>query len=570
MKLLLATLIGCLTLGGLSPSPSSAQEERCPDTLPSRLQVGAQAQVLPGPPNNLRADPDVQSARIGQLPANTVVEVLDGPVCADGYAWWQVSAGASVGWTVEAVEQAYVLMPVRTVQAGGVSLVVDATVPDVVAEIVPASGGDIAGWYAYPEYVRFVFNAGDENARYRSWLTVFPIVTYGKLNPYRADEIHAFQKMLEERPPLQARQPLPFLTIGLGAAQVLTAEPDYLDFEHLHGLRYVAAYAQNIIPIRRDTLTYVFQGITTDGKYYVSFSLPLSVSTLPETVDTNAFYEQYGGEEGADYGAYLDSVISTLVTSEPEAFSPPLETLDAMMALLQIDPATLADVIQVGEQMAAVYDTRVAAWEYGSCGRSDLPSRLSIGDTARSTFQSPYLVGAYNMPGEEEAGWTIFPGDMVVVLDGPVCVQNQDYWLVYSDVSAVGSAGWVAEQGPFLEAEKDRYYLEPASDRVVPPDTLPGQTVTDCTITPLLYAYAVDEGSLLTGDYIGRLKNGVPYYADALLRRPEGGVLWWRLAPGATIYGLDEPLTPQGTLWVRAIQVSESNGCMEMPVIEHP
>jgi hypothetical protein len=73
----------------------------CPNLLVSRLAVGVSGRVLPGDPNNLRAEPSPDADLIGQIPGGETFAVIDGPVCGDDLAWWQVDYDGLVGWTVE-------------------------------------------------------------------------------------------------------------------------------------------------------------------------------------------------------------------------------------------------------------------------------------------------------------------------------------------------------------------------------------------------------------------------------------------------------------------------------------
>jgi hypothetical protein len=83
-----------------SPSPTPTPVH-CPGVLPPRLVIGAQGRITPGPPNNLRQQPSIRSAKIGSLPAGGVFRVISGPVCSDGYAYWEVEYNGKIGWTAE-------------------------------------------------------------------------------------------------------------------------------------------------------------------------------------------------------------------------------------------------------------------------------------------------------------------------------------------------------------------------------------------------------------------------------------------------------------------------------------
>ena len=77
-----------------------------------RLQVGGSAQVVIGQgANNLRSEPGTGATLLGTIPEGTVISVLDGPVCADGYGWWQVEYNGQTGWTAEGEGLDYWLEP---------------------------------------------------------------------------------------------------------------------------------------------------------------------------------------------------------------------------------------------------------------------------------------------------------------------------------------------------------------------------------------------------------------------------------------------------------------------------
>jgi hypothetical protein len=101
-----------LALFGI-PNTATHAQAICPGALPSRLVVGQVARVMPGPANNVRDRAARQGALLGQVPADAVFTVLEGPVCADGFAWWRINYLYAVeGWTVEGTGSEYFLEPI--------------------------------------------------------------------------------------------------------------------------------------------------------------------------------------------------------------------------------------------------------------------------------------------------------------------------------------------------------------------------------------------------------------------------------------------------------------------------
>ncbi len=84
----------------------------CIAELPSRLTTGRTAHVaLSGGANNVRNTASVNGSVVVQMPAGANFDVLDGPTCADGLAWWQVSYNGTTGWTAEGSGIDYWIVP---------------------------------------------------------------------------------------------------------------------------------------------------------------------------------------------------------------------------------------------------------------------------------------------------------------------------------------------------------------------------------------------------------------------------------------------------------------------------
>jgi hypothetical protein len=73
-----------------------------PEAAPA-IAVGGRAQVanLSGAPLRAREAPGLSGRIVARFPEGSEVEVIAGPVEAEGYTWWQVTGPAGTGWSAE-------------------------------------------------------------------------------------------------------------------------------------------------------------------------------------------------------------------------------------------------------------------------------------------------------------------------------------------------------------------------------------------------------------------------------------------------------------------------------------
>jgi hypothetical protein len=99
-----------------------------------------------------------------------------------------------------------------------------------------------------------------------------------------------------------------------------------VDYENIQGVRYVTFFTQNNTPVLDTELLYVFQGITTDGAYYIAALFPVVSGLFPEDSDM-----LFGNEE-----IYADAE-EALNALDAGDFLPPLDSLDALVETITID-----------------------------------------------------------------------------------------------------------------------------------------------------------------------------------------------------------------------------------------
>jgi serine/threonine-protein kinase len=87
----------------------------CAGSYPSRLKVGLRAYVSYDPPlpNRVRSQPNTTSNILGMLEVGEQMEILEGPVCSQGWIWWRISSmqKSLTGWTAEGDQNDYWLVP---------------------------------------------------------------------------------------------------------------------------------------------------------------------------------------------------------------------------------------------------------------------------------------------------------------------------------------------------------------------------------------------------------------------------------------------------------------------------
>ncbi|MBE0697395.1 MAG: hypothetical protein IH586_10770, partial [Anaerolineaceae bacterium] len=159
---------------------------------------------------------------------------------------------------------------------------------------------------------------------------VYPVEDFRRLSSGAGDTIDSLETLLAQKP--ADAQHMPFLPIW-NAAQVFHSNVQYLEFQNGSGVRYLTLYAQYAAPINNFDLFYTYQGLSADGRYYISAILPVTHPSLVEKADALTQAEM---EAIAQDPKYYPTT-STKLSAEPGAsFTPSLEMLDALVTSLNI------------------------------------------------------------------------------------------------------------------------------------------------------------------------------------------------------------------------------------------
>jgi hypothetical protein len=198
------------------------------------------------------------------------------------------------------------------------------------------------GYLLMPDHIAFTFEGSyaDGQQLYRQTVNlntvpqilIFETGAFGTLSPLAAERIAELGDLLRERPDAIVSE-IPILPIPNGA-QMLRAQVEYLEFSQGSGVRFVTQYAQETRHVNNQEVFYTFQGLSDDGRYYVSAFFPVTSSVLPAAncakPDCNDAPQR--PEDTDVTGASL-----ALDASPPADFAPDLAVLDAVIRSIRID-----------------------------------------------------------------------------------------------------------------------------------------------------------------------------------------------------------------------------------------
>jgi hypothetical protein len=203
------------------------------------------------------------------------------------------------------------------------------SVTEEVVQAVPPSEGT-PWWGVYPEHRQYHLEGyALTDVFHRVDVYLYPIEEYVVINEDVGKNIETLKSLIaNSNQPLPER--LPFLPT-FNAGQMFYSNFGTVTFQNGSGIRYVTEFSQFPHPISNNGMFYTFQGITSDGQYYVSAILPINIGFLigyPTPTDQGDF--EFIESE-------VERVTEQLNNSKPEAFTPSMLTLDALIQSISVN-----------------------------------------------------------------------------------------------------------------------------------------------------------------------------------------------------------------------------------------
>jgi hypothetical protein len=214
-----------------------------------------------------------------------------------------------------------------------------------------------------PEHLHFEFENGPQY--WKPFVEIYPVRRFPEMYAVNKRVAQGMQQAIRDlkrvikEPNLRFNGEIPYLPY-VDAHQDLQADVKTSSFSWGNGLYFVTYFDTEVILINNDHLRYVFEGLTTDGKYYVLGEIPISLAFLDD-VSANVESTSSEGFTYADlmemlrtdekdrkqpkyialkkrFDSYISAVTLRIENTKPEGFEPALSKLEALIASLKIDP----------------------------------------------------------------------------------------------------------------------------------------------------------------------------------------------------------------------------------------
>lgn len=202
---------------------------------------------------------------------------------------------------------------------------------------------DAAWWQKTPGHQQVML--GDyyilQGKFHQPQIYIYPAQAYAEMVPIAFESIHRLNNTLSNPDAQIAAEQLPVVPF-FNAQPVFAANIKTLSFQNGAGVRFLTQYAQSPAPVNNHELFYHFQGLTSDGVYYILAIFPITAPGLAETPAEAAALPLAGivypdmAASNADMQTYFTAATNQLNGTPPDAFSPSLNQLDLLIESLKI------------------------------------------------------------------------------------------------------------------------------------------------------------------------------------------------------------------------------------------
>jgi hypothetical protein len=219
------------------------------------------------------------------------------------------------------------------------------TIPEGLAagaasEAIPVADESVGGpWGVSPEHIEFTLTGyALQGDGFDPVVHIYPAQAYAEVNPWAQRSLDRLRVILASPSMPLTNENLPTVPFNGAAAQQYAAQAKLLPFDGGNGVRMISQYGQFPGAITKDNSFYHYEGLTSDGKYFVAVLLPVSLP-LQSTAD-NPFADgiPYPNDISDTDGLaqYYQGITDKLNAAGNDEFTPSLDALDELIASIAI------------------------------------------------------------------------------------------------------------------------------------------------------------------------------------------------------------------------------------------
>lgn len=226
--------------------------------------------------------------------------------------------------------------------AEGLSFIAPTGIANSIALTVePAAppADDMPWWGIYPEYKVYALQGYPLTGTFHEpKIYIYPIEEYVAMNESVANIAQSLKNILNSPSPVYPER-LPFLPTW-NAGQEFHSNAQVVAFQNGTGIRYLTQYGQFPSAVSNASVFYTYQGISSDGKFYVAAVLPISAPFLPAASNPDSPLPADGvpfdWNDPMNNPNYFPLISEKLTNADPAIFSPTLTDLDALIQSISI------------------------------------------------------------------------------------------------------------------------------------------------------------------------------------------------------------------------------------------
>ena len=244
----------------------------------------------------------------------------------------------------------------KQIDFGGVSFSYDASLfTDIRAETVEASpleNADDKPDYVLPRHVLFKiagpYASQRKYSHFKPTISVYPLDGFPQAYAISQDsvkginaEIKKLRTLLSQTSSPQEGQ-IPYLPF-IDATQTFQAHVKRVDFQGGKGILFLTQYDIEPSLVNNLGLTYMFEGITVDGLYYVLAEFPIDAPGLPNDSFEGLSHEgytvpplPYSPDAQKAHEQYVAGVVRKLEELQPNQFDPDLSVLEKVVRTINV------------------------------------------------------------------------------------------------------------------------------------------------------------------------------------------------------------------------------------------